>query len=859
MKKIVMMSFLTHCFFNSSAQIVDNFNDSNFNSNPLWYGDTSKFSFSSGKLKSNSLIANDKFYISSQSKLVANSTWSFFINLQFNTSSLNYVDVFLTSDSLSLTGQNSGYFVRLGGTYDEICLYKKIKNTSTLIIDGRNGTLNHSNNFFKVKVICDSNFNFTLCSDSTGTGNNYKVEGSVLNNELKTSDYAGIVIKQSTASFFKLHFFDDFEISKIFKDTINPVVNEVQNFSFDTLRVSFSEKMNNTATDTSNYDLNNSIGKPSSVRFISIDSTIVELIFTKKMLPNIFYKLSIKSCEDKSGLKLTDTIFSIIKYKFEIPELYDVLITEIMADPEPQIGLPNAEYIELYNKSAKIITLKNCIIHDQNSFSVLPDIQIYPDSFIIFCEKSNLSLFSKYKNAIGLTYFPSLNNSGDEITLRNNEGKLVHRLIYSTKSYNDNLKSNGGWALEMIDISNPCNETNFKASVNPEGGTPGKTNSVKAFNPDFTKPYIIDFYVKNNLKVVITMSEIVDSFSAFDIYNYNLNINTIEQIFVNQNKIEILLKNNLKSPENYNLTIKKIHDCSMNFLRDTSINFTLPELPQFGELIINEILFNPVSGGSDYIEIYNISDKTLWLKNLYLFNYNFDGNPDNFTLIDTLGKYVLPREYKVFSTNKDWVCNYYKHNDKSAFINLPEMPLMNDDFGHIGISNNMNIVIDEVDYNQSMHFELLTEYEGVSLEKINTKISSAEISNWTSAAATYGFGTPGLENSHVINLEKTSAFLTVLPEMFSPDDDGNNDIVSITLKSENTQGMATVKIFDANGFEIIKLVNNVPVGNTQTWFWDGLNEEGKKCAIGIYIVYAELLYISGKKIIEKKTVTIGGK
>lgn len=858
-KPTLLAGFFSLCICSSFAQVSDNFNDSNFNSNPRWYGDTAKFSFSGGKLRTGSTTANDKFYISTQSKLVANTIWSFFINLQFNTSSLNYVDVFLTSDSSSLAGQNSGYFVRIGGTNDEICLYKKNKSISTLLIDGRNGILNKSNNIYKIKVICDSNYNFTLYRDSTGLGNNFTTEGSVKNSDFISSEFAGILVKQSTSGFFKLHFIDDFEISKIYKDTISPFVKNAESISLDTFTVSFSEKMNISALVPSNFEIDKSIGKPYTARFTDYDSSVVELIFSNKILPNSFYNLSIKNCEDKAGLKAKDTSFSIIRYKYEIPEQFDLLITEIMADPEPQVGLPNAEFIEIFNNSSKIITLKNCRIHDMSSYSVLPDIQIYPDSFLILCEKNNYSLFEKYGKTYGLSYFPSLNNSGDEISLRNNEGKLVHRISYSTSTYNDNLKSNGGWSLEMIDKTNPCNESNFTSSVNPDGGTPGNPNSVDGKNPDISKPFVLDFFVKNDLKIVVEMSENVDSISAVDSINVLLNSGFIKAIFKNQNKIEIALKSSLKAGEKYILTLKKMKDCSGNILNDTSINFTLPEIPKQGELILNEILFNPEQGGCDYIEIFNTTEKTLWLRNVYIFNHNSNNQPDNFTAIDTSGKYILPKSFKVITTNRDWVCSKYKFNDKTAFVQLPEMPAMNDDYGYIGISDFINSVIDEMYYSDAMHFELLTEKEGVSLEKINQMISSTLSSNWSSAAATYGFGTPGLENSHNLKLNVPNSFLTILPEMFSPDDDGNDDLVSITLNSNKTTSMATVIIFDANGLEIKKLANNEPAGNTQTWFWNGIDNSGKKAPIGIYIAYAELFGIDGKKQIEKKTLTLGGK
>ncbi|MDZ7848102.1 MAG: lamin tail domain-containing protein [Owenweeksia sp.] len=75
-------------------------------------------------------------------------------------------------------------------------------------------------------------------------------------------------------------------------------------------------------------------------------------------------------------------------------------------------------------------------------------------------------------------------------------------------------------------------------------------------------------------------------------------------------------------------------DCNGNVGALDTLLFALPSLPQAGELIINELLFNPPSGGADFVEIYNHSDKYFDLSNLRL------GNWDKFLQVGEFGGIV---------------------------------------------------------------------------------------------------------------------------------------------------------------------------------------------------------------------------
>jgi hypothetical protein len=136
---------------------------------------------------------------------------------------------------------------------------------------------------------------------------------------------------------------------------------------------------------------------------------------------------------------------------------YDVVIDEIMADQTPQIGLPSNEWIELKNVSPNPVNLQNWRIGDATGQSgPMPNFVLQPDSFVIVCTASAVAAMQAYGRVISVTSFPSLDNEGDQLFLKSNSGLTIHAVSYTLSWYQNAVKSDGGWTLEMIDTKNPC-------------------------------------------------------------------------------------------------------------------------------------------------------------------------------------------------------------------------------------------------------------------------------------------------------------------------------------------------------------------------------------------------------------------
>src|SRR6188768_3155268 len=251
---------------------------------------------------------------------------------------------------------------------------------------------------------------------------------------------------------------------------------------------------------------------------------------------------------------------------------YDVVIDEIMADQTPQISLPSNEWLELKNVSANPINLQNWRIGDATGQSgPMPSFVLQPDSFVIVCTGSAVAAMQVYGRVISVTNFPSLDNDGDELYLKSNTGLTIHAVSYFLSWYQNAVKSDGGWTLEMIDTKNLCSGiTNWKASLDARGGSPGIKNSIDAVNNDQLAPSIKNAYAIDNLNIVIVFDEPVDSLKGATIANYSidggLGIQSSISISPLFDKVQLRLTTAMQPNQVYNITVNNVTDCKNNMI-----------------------------------------------------------------------------------------------------------------------------------------------------------------------------------------------------------------------------------------------------------------------------------------------------
>ena len=542
---------------------------------------------------------------------------------------------------------------------------------------------------------------------------------------------------------------------------------------------------------------------------------------------------------------------------------YDVVIDEIMADPTPQASLPSNEWIELKNVSSNPINLQNWRIGDVTGQSgPMPNFVLQPDSFVIVCTGSAVAAMQVYGRVISVTSFPSLDNEGDQLYLKSNTGLTVHAVSYSLSWYQNAVKSDGGWTLEMIDAKSPCSGiSNWKASVDARGGSPGIKNSIDAVNNDQSAPSLKNAYTIDNLNIVLVFDEPVDSLKGATAANYSidggLTIQSATSISPLFDRVQLKLTTAMSANTVYTITVNNVTDCRNNAVGSKNkAKVGLPVDAAVMEMVINEILFNPKSGGSDYVEFYNRSNKIIDANKLYIANRNSSGVISSPKLISSTPYYIFPGDYIVASEDAiNLSLNYMVQNPDAVFV-VSSMPSFPDNEGDVILLNSQGAVVDEVKYKDDWQFALIANPDGVSLERIDSDGISQEATNWHSAASTAGYGTPTYKNSQYKLVQSIKATIEITPKVFSPDNDGRDDIATIQYKTTEPGYVANITIYDANGRPVRNLVKNATLGLQGYWIWDGLDDKKLKLPVGTYIVFTEIFNLNGKKEIFKNVVVL---
>lgn len=645
------------------------------------------------------------------------------------------------------------------------------------------------------------------------------------------------------------------------QDTVSPDIAMVRPVNLSRVDVYFTEPLQQPVDFTnSDFVINQGIGNPLSVSFNPPQNNKLVLMLPALLQENLVYQITYNgTLFDCSGNSKTNITKEFVLYQ---AKQHDIIINEIMADPDPVAGLPSEEYVELFNRTAFPISLSGWQIAFSGSKKFLPDVSIDANGYLILTPDGGNALFNHFGKVAEVQGL-SISNDGQVIELLDTNSRSISFVNFSTSWYGSSYKDDGGWSLERIDPNNPCGERpNWKASNDIMGGTPGKINSVNGSFPDNQEPLLIRASINRNEPnhVKLYFNESLDSVGMKQFYQYEVNHGVGNPYFIklsypDNRVVSLFFTSPFQEQITYTVCVSdSIFDCAGNKLRAMSCaDIAIPETPDSGDIIINEILFDPKDDGNDYVEIFNRSAKILDIKDLVLGNASEDKTITNDNYL------LFPKNYLVLTSDQEMVKKQYSTPNIFQFIDMFSFPTYANEDGYAVLKTHSGSIIDAMSYSDKMHFPLLNSFDGVSLERIDFERSSYDLTNWHSAAETAGFGTPAYLNSQYSAANDDDGAVVISPEIFSPDNDGYNDVLNITCHSEGVGKILNVVIYDSKGRLVKNLVKSNYFAGEKTFTWDGTTENRLKANYGIYIVYVELTDASGKVKHYKRTAVLAVK
>lgn len=530
----------------------------------------------------------------------------------------------------------------------------------------------------------------------------------------------------------------------------------------------------------------------------------------------------------------------------------DVVFSEIMADPTPAKELPEIEYLEIYNMVDDTLDLSSWSVWVNGKEYKCLQGTVSPYGYTTLTSSGGATLLSQYGNVATLVGFNGLPNAGADVVLVNPAGMVVASSFYKDIFFTDK-GVDGGVSLERLSVnSTEESKVAWGISENGRGGTPGAFNSLGKDGDEDRIPILEQVRVDgaNRIRLIFNEPIIVDSTLSLSANASNVGC-SFEHDWRFPRFLTLTLSQDLIKDVVNMFTVSGISDFGLNmFIGDVFATVCSPV--QKGELVVNEVLFNPDGLCSDYVEVVNISNHPVNISGLKLANRSSDGLVSDKKIITADSFILKPDEFLLVCSTPDVIAVRYPVARPERFVSIRSMPSYPNDKGCVVVLDSLDNIIDEFAYSESMHFKMLPTAKGVSLERI-----SFNGNQWISASKEAAYGTPGTPNSQKQRQEiLIQNEISLASDIISPDNNGYNDFLSILYNLEKPGGMADVEIFTSTGLSIKRLCRNELLGTSGSIVWDGITDDGLRASRGFYIAFIRITFDDKTSLTRKKVFSV---
>lgn len=684
---------------------------------------------------------------------------------------------------------------------------------------------------------------WSIKMDISGEGSDKMIMGSGEELVFSAGKYLGVRYAYSSAQDRKLWVDDIYAVGSFEKDERAPSLDTVAVIGLNSIKLGFDESI--LLTDSTHFDWDGL--SPDSML---LSSKEIQLVFPENFPNRQIQYMTIHAIEDMEGNMLQDTL---VEFCQNLVEYGEVVITEIMCDPDPIVYLPACEYVELFNNTEFNIDLSAWLLSVNSKLYFIDEGEILPGEYLILSSYDTQQFFEGKKVLEIFSSPTALSNSGAELRLFDQYSRLIHRVIYREMEKYDALKSDGGWSLECIDPDWQCGGSeNWKVSQHHSGGTPGASNSVKEGRDDVIPPEITFIGIADTNAVSIHFSEPVflseESDHSFNIKGHG----SVKPVFYTtplvNDVIELVSKKPFREGDIFTVELANISDCEGNSTGKLQLEFGLPKIPSVQMIVFNEVMYDPIVGWVEYLEFYNISDHYLDLKDMKI---SVSGDAYSVGSGYPLGgcsHLIPPKQYVAVCANEGVLRDQWELDLSIDVVEISAWKTLPNEEGYIDLLNRSDIFMERLHYHDSLHHDLLRDPAGVSLERISAEHTA---STWTSASASVSYGTPGTENSQKSKRNVGGGIVELYPSVISPDLDGYNDFAEVTLRGFPAGSCTSIYITDINGYEVNTIIENAILGGEDSFYWDAHDMDHHLVFPGIYIVHVRVYGETKEQIFRK--------
>lgn len=853
MRNNVLLLLVLHVV-SLNAQFYDSFDDGDHVANPKWLGNNSLFTVDpQNKLRLNApagglaylyteLVYPDSFVATAE------------LSMEFSPSTTNFTRIYFMSNHKD-PGLGNAYFIQAGenGSNDALHLYKSEWGVISLLASGTPGAMAGDPSTVSLKIVYQNLGEITVWAD-------YNLDGSFEDRFSATdamllpsqASYFGIQCTFTTSRKDKF-VFDNLGVSLYQVDTSPPALTSSKVVNPFTVALGFSEVLDeNSALDKNNYHINAAFFPDSVYWGQSRDKVFLQ--FDNPLPASVPFELTVAALNDLAGNTLT-SYTTTLEY-FRAPVVGELVLSEILFDPY----VNHDDFIEVYNAGTVGISLDSLLISNPMNGQkqwINDPAPLQPGSYRAYTPNAD-QLRQTYATAatadIRFNALPAFNNDKGAVVISNASGHILDSFYYNQQfqTIDPDIKNQEGVSLEKMQIltfqNHPSNWLSGDSST--LYASPGYESAHRL---DQLAPKLIHAEALDSQTVLLTFDDFMNRISAQQIGNIGFADNTPEVenadvALFNSRMIVVKLAEPLSAHSPYLLSIQGLTDKNNNIIRDTTISLLYGVSPDVGDLVLSEVLFYPNSGGFDFIELYNASDRAIQLKNTAL--ANLDNNSEEVVS----SSYVLKAgEYVALCEDTTALKNQYPVPAHARFLQT-EIPPLNADEGIIQVMNSDGEILDTFSYHEDRHHPLIDseDRKGVSLERIRLKNFDNSTFNWHSGARAGGFASPGYTNSNQLIQGLVQDQILSYEKVFSPNGDGLADVLIMEYQLEKPGFLLSLEVYSTEGYKVKKLTNNELLGTHGVLTWDGTNDNGLPERMGIYILVASFFHPDGDRYLLKK-------